>query len=53
VATKPHRPEKAFSALQTAFTPSIFNKRPQTVAVFSNQPDSLRWWCPRCCERGL
>jgi hypothetical protein len=40
VAAKPHRPENAFSALRTVFTPSIFNNRRRAVAVFSNEPDS-------------
>jgi hypothetical protein len=34
------RPENAFLAALIAFAASIFNKRKQAVAVFSNQPDS-------------
>ena len=42
VAAKPHRPGKRFFGTETGATPPIFNKRRESVAVFSNQPDSLR-----------
>jgi hypothetical protein len=48
VATKPHRLRKRFRKSGRTFAPPIFSKRPGFVAVFSNQPDSLRAGGVRC-----
>src|SRR6266516_6063824 len=48
VASKPHWIKKTFPGLPRAFTPSICNKRHRYLAVFSNQPDSLRAGGSRC-----
>jgi hypothetical protein len=45
---KPHRLRKRFPACGLALPPPIFNKRRESVAVFSNQPDSLRAGGVRC-----
>jgi hypothetical protein len=43
--------KKTFPSLPRAFTPQICNKRQRQLAVFSNQPDSLRAGGARCVAR--
>jgi hypothetical protein len=52
VAMRPHRPENAFFSIRHGYSRSRFNKRRQAVAVFLNQPDSLRQRDSLRCERG-
>jgi hypothetical protein len=53
VASKPHRIKKTFPGLPRAFTSPICNKRHRYLAVFSNQPDSLRAGGVRCVANAV